>query len=106
MPEFTQEKPKHGPGMSDVSDTGPPTGAIHRTGRDSHDEDDGAESRVCVHQGRAGPRSNRNGAARRPDPAPHQRWFRHYALDQGLSMAELIRQILREFMAAHGGPAE
>jgi hypothetical protein len=34
------------------------------------------------------------------------RWFRHYALDQGLSMAELIRRILREFMASHGGPAE
>jgi hypothetical protein len=34
------------------------------------------------------------------------RWFRHYALDQGLSMASLIRQILREFMASHGGPAE
>jgi hypothetical protein len=34
------------------------------------------------------------------------RWFRHYALDQGLSMAALIRQILREFIAAHGGPAE
>jgi len=33
-------------------------------------------------------------------------WFRHYALDHGLSMAALIRQILREFMAAHGGPAE
>jgi hypothetical protein len=32
-------------------------------------------------------------------------WFRHYALDQGLSMAELIRRILREFMASHGGPA-
>ena len=33
-------------------------------------------------------------------------WFRHYALDHDLSMAALIRQILREFMAAHGGPAE
>jgi hypothetical protein len=33
-------------------------------------------------------------------------WFRHYALDHGLSMAELIRQILREFMDTHGGPAE
>jgi hypothetical protein len=33
-------------------------------------------------------------------------WFRHYALDQGLSMAELIRRILRNFMAAHGGPAD
>jgi hypothetical protein len=32
-------------------------------------------------------------------------WFRHYALDQGLSMAELIRRILQEFMASHGGPA-
>jgi hypothetical protein len=30
-------------------------------------------------------------------------WFRHYALDQGLSMAELIRRILSEFMATHGG---
>ena len=30
-------------------------------------------------------------------------WFRHYALDQGLSMAELIRRILNEFMATHGG---
>jgi len=29
-------------------------------------------------------------------------WFRHYALDQGLSMAELIRRILSEFMATHG----
>jgi hypothetical protein len=34
------------------------------------------------------------------------RWFRHYALDHDLSMAALIRQILRDFMAAHGGPAE
>jgi hypothetical protein len=29
-------------------------------------------------------------------------WFRHYALEHGLSMAELTRQILRDFMA---GPA-
>jgi hypothetical protein len=41
-----------------------------------------------------------------PIPRRQGRWFRHYALDQGLSMAELIRQILREFMATHGGPAE
>jgi hypothetical protein len=33
-------------------------------------------------------------------------WFRHYALDHDLSMAELIRRILREFMATHRGPAE
>jgi len=31
-------------------------------------------------------------------------WFRHYALDHGLSMAELIRGILRDFMADHGSP--
>jgi hypothetical protein len=30
-------------------------------------------------------------------------WFRHYALDHGLSMAELIRRILSEFKATHGG---
>jgi hypothetical protein len=30
-------------------------------------------------------------------------WFRHYALDQGLSMAELIRRILSDFMTTHGG---
>jgi hypothetical protein len=41
-----------------------------------------------------------------PIPRDVSRWFRHYALDQGLSMAALIRRILREFMAAHGGPAE
>jgi hypothetical protein len=41
-----------------------------------------------------------------PIPREVSRWFRHYALDQGLSMAELIRRILRDFMAAHGGPAE
>ena len=41
-----------------------------------------------------------------PIPRAQGRWFRHYALDQGLSMAELIRRILREFMVAHGGPAE
>ena len=41
-----------------------------------------------------------------PIPREVGRWFRHYALDQGLSMADLIRRILREFMAAHGGPAE
>ena len=41
-----------------------------------------------------------------PIPRNVSRWFRHYALDQGLSMAELIRRILREFMASHGGPAE
>jgi hypothetical protein len=41
-----------------------------------------------------------------PILAPHKLLVRHYALDQGLSMAELIRRILRDFMAAHGGPAE
>jgi hypothetical protein len=41
-----------------------------------------------------------------PIPRRQSRWFRHYALDQGLSMAALIRRILREFMAAHGGSAE
>ena len=41
-----------------------------------------------------------------PIPRAHGRWFRHYALDQGLSMAALIRRILRDFMATHGGPAE
>jgi hypothetical protein len=41
-----------------------------------------------------------------PIPRDVSRWFRHYALDQGLSMAALIRRILREFMAARGGPAE
>jgi hypothetical protein len=41
-----------------------------------------------------------------PVPRHTGRWFRHYALDHGLSMAELIRRILREFMATHGGPAE
>jgi hypothetical protein len=30
-------------------------------------------------------------------------WFRHYALDQGMSMAELVRRILSEFMATHDG---
>ena len=41
-----------------------------------------------------------------PIPRDVSRWFRHYALDQGLSMAALIRRILRDFMAAHGGPVE
>jgi hypothetical protein len=41
-----------------------------------------------------------------PIPRDVSRWFRHYALDHGLSMAELVRRILREFMAAHGGPAK
>jgi hypothetical protein len=41
-----------------------------------------------------------------PIPRGVGRWFRHYALDHDLSMAALIRQILRDFMAAHGGPAE
>ena len=41
-----------------------------------------------------------------PIPRRTSRWFRHYALDHGLSMAELIRRILRDFMATHGGPAE
>jgi hypothetical protein len=41
-----------------------------------------------------------------PIPRSVSRWIRHYALDHDLSMAELIRQILREFMASHGGPAE
>jgi hypothetical protein len=41
-----------------------------------------------------------------PIPRDVSRWFRHYALDQGLSMAELTRRILREFMAARGGSAE
>ena len=41
-----------------------------------------------------------------PIPRHTSLWFRHYALDQGLSMAELIRRILRNFMVTHGGPAE
>jgi hypothetical protein len=41
-----------------------------------------------------------------PIPRDVSRWFRHYALDHDLSMAALIRQILREFMASHGGPAD
>jgi hypothetical protein len=41
-----------------------------------------------------------------PIPRDVSRWFRHYALDHDLSMAELIRQILNEFMASHGGPAK
>ena len=41
-----------------------------------------------------------------PIPREVSRWFRHYALDHDLSMAELIRRILREFMARNGGPAE
>jgi hypothetical protein len=41
-----------------------------------------------------------------PIPRQVSRWFRHYALDHDLSIAELIRRILRDFMAAHGGPAE
>jgi hypothetical protein len=41
-----------------------------------------------------------------PIPRRTSIWFRHYALDQGLSMAELIRRILREFMATHGGLTE
>jgi hypothetical protein len=41
-----------------------------------------------------------------PIPRDVSRWFRHYALDQGLSMAEITRRILREFMASHGGPAD
>ena len=41
-----------------------------------------------------------------PIPRSGGRWFRHFALDQGLSMAELIRRILRDFMANHGGPTE
>jgi hypothetical protein len=41
-----------------------------------------------------------------PIPRHVSRWFRHYALDHDLSMAELIRQILNEFMASHGGPAK
>jgi hypothetical protein len=41
-----------------------------------------------------------------PIPREVSRWVRHYALDHDLSMAALIRQILRDFMAAHGGPAE
>ena len=38
-----------------------------------------------------------------PIPRSEGRWFRHFALDRGLSMAELIRRILREFMTSHGG---
>jgi hypothetical protein len=41
-----------------------------------------------------------------PIPRQVSLWFRHYALDQGLSMAALMRGILRDFMATHGGPAE
>jgi hypothetical protein len=38
-----------------------------------------------------------------PIPRHVSRWFRHYALDHDLSMAELIRRILGEFMATHDG---
>ena len=38
-----------------------------------------------------------------PIPRSEGRWFRHFALDHGLSMAELIRRILREFMTSHEG---
>jgi hypothetical protein len=38
-----------------------------------------------------------------PIPRRTSRWFRHYALDQGLSMAELVRRILSDFMATHDG---
>jgi hypothetical protein len=41
-----------------------------------------------------------------PIPRSEGRWLRHFALDHGLSMAELVRRILRDFMANHGGPAE
>jgi hypothetical protein len=41
-----------------------------------------------------------------PIPRATSLWFRHFALDQGLSQAELVRRILREFMARNGGPAE
>ena len=41
-----------------------------------------------------------------PIPRDVSRWFRHFALDERLSMAALIRRILREFMAAHGEPAD
>ena len=41
-----------------------------------------------------------------PVPRSTSLWFRHHALDQGLSQAELVRRILRAFMASHGGPAE
>ena len=41
-----------------------------------------------------------------PIPRSQSLWYRHYALDQRLSMAELIRRILLEFTASHGGPAE
>ena len=41
-----------------------------------------------------------------PIPRATSLWFRHFALDQGLSQATLIRRILRDFMATHGGPAE
>jgi hypothetical protein len=41
-----------------------------------------------------------------PIPRDVSRWIRHYALDHDLSMAALIRQILREFMARNGGLAE
>ena len=41
-----------------------------------------------------------------PIPRRVRRWFRHYALDQGFSMAEFIRRILRDFMATHRGSAE
>jgi hypothetical protein len=37
-----------------------------------------------------------------PIPRGVSRWFRHFALDHNLSMAELVRRILSEFMAAHG----
>jgi hypothetical protein len=41
-----------------------------------------------------------------PIPRRVGRWFRHYALGHDLSMAELIRRILRDFMATRGGSAE
>ena len=53
-----------------------------------------------------GPRESATVQMAVPIPRDVSRWFRHYALDQGLSMAALIRQVLREFMAAHGEAVE
>jgi hypothetical protein len=41
-----------------------------------------------------------------PIPRRTSRWFRHFALDQGLSMAELTPRIFRDFVTSHGVPAE
>ena len=84
------------------------TRSAGRNKRTQRDMTKGSEQKAALvfTKDKTGPKGAATVQLAVPIPREVSRWFRHYALDHDLSMAALIRQILRDFMAAHGGPAE